>query len=553
MKSTKINSITDINKASYMGQIVSYKGLVNAMGQKYPEYKKIVFECKSCMRLFEVEQKVTLGNRVVNRPSKCEECGSKSFDSYDDESTFIDLQVIEIADINKLRNGEIYPTIALLKGDLVDSVTWGDLVEIKGVIETNKYLGKDFNFVHVISIERLPKNESNIDISLNDEKLIKKLAKTSKIFELLVKSIAPSISGVSEIKEAIILQLFSIGSGLEFKSETYMGSPKILLIYENGLVDEILKFTARVSPTGIFFNGRKPLSLIPKTETKFRRHLVESGVLILADEGILCIDKINSISYGKEDIKLAMEAQVISVKVEGCPILTLPAKTTILAGLSQNRKLDQRRRVDKQISMQPDLFFLFDLVFYVDEESHHIANFNQTPNYDNGDFESENARLSESAIRKYISYANKINPQIVDEDVKNHLRSFFLNLRGNFGSYIIDQKKFNSVIELAKASARIHLRNEITIEDAERAIKVYKNSLKSVGIDLDSDHPNIRMIMSNQDITNNKRLLKKIFKDVVKNKDELSFNRLVELMCKNSNLEEGLIRLLVANEYNFVK
>jgi DNA replicative helicase MCM subunit Mcm2 (Cdc46/Mcm family) len=504
------------------------------------------------MRLYDWEHVVTIGNRNINMPSQCEECGGRTFRVYDDASTFVDVQVIEIVDINDLRNGEIYSTTALLKGNLVDNVTWGDLVEIKGFIETNKYMGKYFNFFNVKTINKVPKSKSNVEISVNDGKIIKKLSKIPEIFDILVKSFASPVRGLWDIKEAIILQLFSIGSETEFKSETYLGSPNILLVDENGVVNQILKFAARMAPTGIFLDGRKPSPIVPKAETKFRRHMVESGVLILADEGILCIDQINSISYGKDDIKIAMEAQVISVKIGGCPISTLPAKTTMLAGISQKRELSQNSPVDKQISMKPDLFFEFDLVFRSNDENYYSP-YNNPLNFNKGYMDSSNTRLRESVIRKYISYTNRLNPRIVDENVNKYLLSFFLDLRENFGSYLIDQKKFNSVIELAKASARIHLREEIAIEDAERAIKVYKNSLKSIGIDLGSDHPNIRMIMPRQDINKNKKLLKKIHKDIIKNEGKISFNRLVEVMRKKSNLEEGLIRILVADEYKFVK
>lgn len=548
---TKIISLKDLNNSLYEGQHVSFRGLVKAIGQKYPEYKKIEFECNSCMKVYEMEQKVTIGNRIENKPSKCEDCGGKFFNTNNDNSNFVDVQVIEIADINELRNGEIYTTTALLSRNLIDKVTWGDLVELKGIVESNKYLGRYFNFVNVDTIDKLPKSKSNIEIDLNDEKIIKKLSKLPNIFDLLVKSFSSTVKDHREIKEAIILQLFSIGSESEFKSENYLGSPNILLISENGLISEILKFTARVSPTGIILNGMKPLSIIPKIESKFGRHIVDAGTLILSDESILSINKINSISYGKEDIKIAMESQAISVKIGGCPISTLPAKTTILAGLNQKRKLNQNSPVSNQISMKSDLFFEFDLIFSLNEENLYNTYDNETVIYDKNN-KLENIKLDESLIRKYISYANEFNPHITDESFK-YLSSFFLDLRKNFGSYLINQKKFNAVIELAKASARIHLRDEITMEDSERAIKIYKKSLKSIGIDLGIDHPNIRMIMSRTEINKNKKLLRKIFKDIVKNRKELSFNRIVEVMNNESNLQEGLIRSLVADEYNQIK
>jgi replicative DNA helicase Mcm len=386
------------------------------------------------------------------------------------------------------------------------------------------------------------------------------LSEEADIFDRLVESFAPSIEGVSEVKEAIILQLFSIEtkdpSKIESESppESYSEPINILLIGENELKSEMLKFTAKVSPTSIYISGNKPLSIKPKYKRRLGRDLLEAGVLILSDGSILCVDNINSIRSVKEDIKIAMESQIIniSIKSNGDSVSrSMPTQTSVLASISPKRKLNQRTPVSDQINMKPDLFAEFDLVFVANTKEHfNNVNIENISSYEaESDENSEKIQLDESLIRRYISYANNVNPRLNDENVRNCLHSFFMDLRKDFGPYLINQRKFTSLIELAKASARIHLRDEIEIEDAETAIRVYKNSLKSRGIDLDIDQPNINMILSREEIIKNQKLIDHIVNDIIERKEEVSLNRLIEDMIQKSELTEKMIRILIAGKY----
>ena len=255
-------------------------------------------------------------------------------------------------------------------------------------------------------------------------------------------------------------------------------------------------------------------------------------------------------------INCMLDAQIIAIneQKDNYSVSTaMSTQTSILAGIHPKRKLNRKNPVSSQIYMKTDLFSEFDLVFSLNNENYYSEAYTKNIQLNvNKSDKSMKIQLNESLIRKYISYTNHLNPQLVDKHVSNYLALFYAGLRGNLGKSVINQMKFKSLIKLAKASARIHLRDEITIDDAKRVIKVYKNSLKSIGIYLENGQPDIRMIIPRNELNKNKKILRMIYEDFCKENEELTFNRLVEAMLENSDLEEGLIQILVADEYGFI-
>jgi len=61
----------------------------------------------------------------------------------------------------------------------------------------------DGNYIEPVEFEF-----SEIELSPDDIKKIKELAENPKIYEMLIESIAPSIYGYKDIKEAVSMQLF---------------------------------------------------------------------------------------------------------------------------------------------------------------------------------------------------------------------------------------------------------------------------------------------------------------------------------------------------------
>ncbi|MAG20407.1 hypothetical protein CL618_03170 [archaeon] len=107
------------------------------------------------------------------------------------------------------------------------------------------------------SIDLVEESFADIDISEEDEEEIKELAKDPRINERLLKSIAPSIYGHNDIKEALILQLVG---GVQKEREDGIktrGDMHILLIGDPGAgKSALLSFISKIAPKGRLVSGK---------------------------------------------------------------------------------------------------------------------------------------------------------------------------------------------------------------------------------------------------------------------------------------------------------
>ena len=109
------------------------------------------------------------------------------------------------------------------------------------------------------------------------------------------------------------------------------------------------------------------------------------------------------------------------------------------------------------------------------------------------------APIESDLFRKYVSYAKNIKPTLTKEAL-DCLKDFYLRMRSaseTEGTPVaITARQLESLVRLSEARARVALRNEVTLDDAEKAIEIMKISLEQVGIDISSQKFDIDIIMT---------------------------------------------------------
>jgi replicative DNA helicase Mcm len=89
-------------------------------------------------------------------------------------------------------------------------------------------------------------------------------------------------------------------------------------------------------------------------------------------------------------------------------------------------------------------------------------------------------------IRKWIAYARaRVHPTLTPE-AGNRLKEFYLDMRlkaGEEAPVAITLRQYEALLRLAEASARVRLSDKIELEDAERAIRLMKVSLRQFGFE----------------------------------------------------------------------
>ena len=156
----------------YIGTFVSVEGRVKSVSKVKSIVHKGVFDCKACMRLHTVQQD-PMG--PLREPSLCAECGSRSFNLLDDESSYIDFQRCVLTNFkNELseRDDPVNLTVILID-DLVKKLRVNDAVRLTGIYKTYRETKDEFkNYLLVNHIDYISEKDSDVFEEIESESLV---------------------------------------------------------------------------------------------------------------------------------------------------------------------------------------------------------------------------------------------------------------------------------------------------------------------------------------------------------------------------------------------
>jgi replicative DNA helicase Mcm len=516
--------IRDIN-SSLINTFISVEGIITKITDVKPRIIEAVFQCRHCGRIYTVAQSDLTGK--LSEPGVCA-CERKNFELLQEQSKFIDTQKAEIQEpLEVLRGGEqAKKTAVWLLDDLTNKLIPGDKVEVAGVLQLQnpKYKGSIYDtFIDANHVNKLEKEFEELELNKEDMKKIHDLSKDPHLFDKIVGSIAPSIYGHSEIKEAIALQLFGgtpnkvKPDGMKIRSDTH-----ILLIGDPGTSKtQLLRYVKELAPKGIYVSGKSTTgagltATAEKEEWAEGGWTLKAGALVIAAGGIAAVDEFDKMEdEDRSAMHEAMESQQISVAKAGM-LATFKANTAILAAANPKYgRFDINELPAEQFDIPPTLLSRFDLIFPVKDvldpkKDMEVADHILAAQYSAGmrAIKQDKEGLAEiekrvlpvvetDLLRKYIAFARKEFKPVLTEESMEKMKSFYVDLRGmgaNQGTVPITARYLEAVIRLSEASAKARLSRTVDIEDANRAIKLLEFCLHEIGIDRETGRMDIDIL-----------------------------------------------------------
>ncbi|MBK5113247.1 MAG: minichromosome maintenance protein MCM [Candidatus Heimdallarchaeota archaeon] len=504
-------------RTEHVGKLIMLNGITTRATVVKPLLVEGFFQCQNCQEIMILPQE----EGRYNPPHHCQNpgCGRAGpFNLLTEESKFVDWQKVTIQERpENLPPGQMPRSVTvLLKNDMVDKVRPGDRISVIGVLQSipdfsKKTPGKLATFhINMNANYVFPEEQEleSLEISEEEEQLILELARDPWIHSKIVDSIAPSIYGNKDLKESIALLLFGgipkeLPDGMKIRGES-----NLLLIGDPGTAkSQILRYIATLAPRALYTSGKGTsaagLTVAVLRDTDTGEFTLEAGALVLSDRGVCCIDELDKMrTEDRSSIHEAMEQRTVSVAKAGI-VATLNARCSIIA--AANPKFGRyipSRSAAENINLPVTILSRFDLIWIVRDEpevgvdqvkAQHILRLHTS-----GTTEKE-APIPKELLKKYIGYAKMNSQPRLSEEAAKRLEDFYLEMRkageSSDSPIAITPRQLESLIRLTESHARMALRNEASIEDAEAAIRILSESLRQVGIDPETGKLDIDVVM----------------------------------------------------------
>ncbi len=538
----------DINK------FITVEGILRKITEVRPRIVNAVFRCPGGHI---TEKKQGYGQFIEPDGCATDGCTFKKLELIPKRSWFVDSQKIRIQEQPEgLRGGEQPQTLDLdVTDDLTGMVAPGDRVVMNGILRSmqrithgSKHTIFDI-YLECNSIEVAEKEFEEVEIDEKAEEEIIAISKDPQVYRNIVNSIAPTIYGNDDVKEAIALQLFG-GIMKEMPDGSHLrGDIHVLLIGDPGIAkSQLLRYVIKLSPRGIYTSGQSSTSAgltatAVKDEFGDGRWTLEAGALVLADMGVAAVDEMDKMQ--KEDrsaLHEAMEQQTISVAKAGITA-TLKSRCALLGAANPKYgRFDDFAPISDQINMPASLLSRFDLIFVMTDKpdkkrdnaianhilkAHSIGELIQQHRKNpiegvDDDYITEQLKPVTPAIdptlfRKYVAYAKRTCYPILSEEAKTALIAYYMNLRDIADSskpVPVTARQLEALVRLAEASARVRLSPKIEQADAERVIKIVDACLRQVAYDAKSGSYDIDKMMTG--FSKGKRDLIRMIKEAIK-------------------------------------
>lgn len=521
MSQTSIRGLTATN----VSHLVRIPGIVIGASTLSSKATALYIQCRNCQHTETLP--ITSGFTGVTLPRTCpgrtnapadggEKCPLDPFFVVHEKSQFIDQQVLKLQEApDDVPVGEL-PRHILVSADryLANRVVPGSRCVVMGVFSIyNSQKNKGGNngavairnpYLRAVGIQTdLAHNQAGgmgMQFSEEEEQEFLEMSRRPDLYSLFASCIAPSIYGNADIKKAITCLLMGGSKKILPDGMRLRGDINVLLLGDPGTAkSQLLKFVEKCSPIAIYTSGKGSsaagLTASVQRDTSTREFYLEGGAMVLADNGVVCIDEFDKMrDEDRVAIHEAMEQQTISIAKAGITTI-LNARTSVLAAANPIfGRYDDLKSPGENIDFQTTILSRFDLIFIV--RDHHDRNRDETIAKHVMGIHMGGAGAQASAnvtaeipvekMKRYISYAKSRCAPRLSAEAAEKLSSHFVSIRRQVAraeqdadqrsSIPITVRQLESLVRITESLAKIELAPIATEKHVDEAIRLFLGS-----------------------------------------------------------------------------